>query len=828
MTFDFSKFRAPARGTGEIDPIKLFRSLQMRDQAVNDLWMGQADALRQWHDSRKQEDLAIVLNTGAGKTLVGVLVAQSLVNEMRAHVVYVCASIQLVQQTATKAQAYGLPVTTYYEGDFSDDQYHSCQGPCITTYQALFNGLVRKWNDVSAIVFDDAHAATHIIRDQFTLTLDSVQHTNAYNVIVRTFGQYLRETGSDIGFRQALERKDPSNRWLVPPFVVKHNLGDISNALMEAHLDRDRVQKFAWGYLHDKIDLCAVFLTPSTAAFTPPVVPVRALPYFRKGVRRVYLSATLAAKDAFLRTFGKIPDVTIAPETPAGQCERMILIPRKTKGVSDEVFETKQALNALKALLLVPSAREGAAWDDVVAPGLGDAVPEQVENFKQAPAPTKLRLVARYDGVDLPGDTCRAMVIHGLPSGLGPLERFMWESLRIHTVLRSTVASRVVQSFGRISRGMADHGVVFLSGQHLLDWLRVPANLLALPGFLRRQIELGFELSEQLESRQLADVAQRCLQRDPEWLGFYAQQLGLTTNETGEINPALAEAAAVEAAFGLHLWHREYEAACSELYRGRDKFFDVGTGLGAWYRLWEGYLHEFLGHPDEALALYEQARAADKTIPSATSLVPGEAPQPSEDSLQLDQVARNIRSDSKLLRLLDQDTAALESGASVPQTEEAVRRLGMHLGLNSSRPDKDQGTGPDVLWHLDGRAAWAMELKTGKEEAVTYSKKNVMQAVDHVQWVLDNHDVATVTPMLVGPRRPPDARANPPENLVVVEVAALREIRDRLRAAIVNIGAHMLPVTVRAEVQKQLKSHGLLWSQLSAAAPGVALRTLHR
>ena len=188
-----------------------------------------------------------------------------------------------------------------------------------------------------------------------------------------------------------------------------------------------------------------------------PIVPVRTLPYFRSGVRRVYLSATLTAEDAFVRTFGKAPDHVVAPATPAGQCERMVLVPGLLPDVPDPLAAAKSIVAPMKALVLVPTYREGEEWDDVVTDGLGETAAEQVEAFKRASTPDKLKLVARYDGVDLPGDTCRMMVIHGLPSALGPLERYFWETLRVCNVLRSTVVSRLVQSFGRISRGMSDY-----------------------------------------------------------------------------------------------------------------------------------------------------------------------------------------------------------------------------------------------------------------------------------------------------------------------------------------------------------------------------------
>ena len=59
---------------------------------------------------RKREDVLITLNTGAGKTIVGLLIAQSLVNEALDNVVYVCSTIDLVLQTAKEAKRIGLTI----------------------------------------------------------------------------------------------------------------------------------------------------------------------------------------------------------------------------------------------------------------------------------------------------------------------------------------------------------------------------------------------------------------------------------------------------------------------------------------------------------------------------------------------------------------------------------------------------------------------------------------------------------------------------------------------------------------------------------------------
>src|SRR5437870_5491426 len=118
MPIDFSKLSPVRSSKRPVYPVELFQSVKVKDHAINDLWLAQGDALRLWNANRNNMDVAIVLNTGAGKTLVGLLAAQSLVNEAAGHVVYACGSIQLVEQTATKAKGYGLEVATYFKGKF--------------------------------------------------------------------------------------------------------------------------------------------------------------------------------------------------------------------------------------------------------------------------------------------------------------------------------------------------------------------------------------------------------------------------------------------------------------------------------------------------------------------------------------------------------------------------------------------------------------------------------------------------------------------------------------------------------------------------------------
>lgn len=826
MPIDFRQKAPPMSSMRPIDPIALFQTLRVTDAAVNDLWLVQGDALRQWHAKRAQHDVAIVLNTGAGKTLVGLLAAQSLVNELVGPVLYACSSKQLVAQTAEKASGYGLSVTTYITGDFDNDLYRQGLAPCITTYHALFNGRSRFFSDApAAVIFDDAHTAGNLLRDQFTLNLTSSAFPNAYARLTQVFRPYFSRIGEEGSYLDVVEGKDKGASRFVPPFAVRQVLSELQLALRDEPLAETVETKFTWAYLRDRLDLCAVFVSSYEVTFTPPVVPVRSLPYFRNDVRRLYLSATLRAEDDFLRTFGRIPADVINPPTTAGECERLILIPSRTKegyGRGNDVDAAKDIVEEHKSLVLVPTRRRAQVWEDIATISGGD-VTQQINDFKQAAAPACLVLTARYDGVDLPGDTCRVLVVDDLPTGLNPLERYLWERLNLRKLLRSSTASRVVQSFGRISRGMSDHGVVVLTGPKLIEWILSPRNLAALPDFLQRQLQIGIDLSQADSVGDLADAARQCLARDEGWVTYYQrsmEEVPLPVVADEDARDALAMSRS-EVEFGHSLWMREYPDAAKALEHGLDEIFVASRATGAWHSLWLGYCYELLGDADRAHELYARAHRTERSIPAFDA--PSVAESEVTYSAQVLNVASTLRRGNQphlvMPKHFDSELAPLDGTGSVPQIEAALAALGDYLGLETRRPDSELGTGPDVLWTVPGGPALSIEAKTAKGEKASYRKEDLGQLRDHLQWVREEVGPIEVHSAFVGPIAAASPGANPDPDMVVIELNEFRALRERLRAALVDTCAAAVPITAVMTADANFRERGLLWPDVYDALP---------
>ncbi|MBK8163559.1 MAG: DEAD/DEAH box helicase family protein [Gammaproteobacteria bacterium] len=787
MTFDFSKIKSKKKETLPVDPIELFQKLKVSDPSINDLWLAQGDALRKWHENRTKRDVGIVLNTGAGKTLVGLLVAQSLVNETREKVLYACSSIQLVEQTAEKAKGYGLDVTTYFRGQYSSDLFVRGEAPCVTTYQALFNGRSVFFREqLSAIVFDDAHAAEHLLRDHFSLRLNRNTFPGVYAELAALFNPYYQKVGKAGSYS---ELEDPQCRrlFLVPPFEIHAQQGELLRILRASALQDNRETMFAWEYIHDHIDLCCMLVSGAEITITPPFVPVLSLPYFGRETRRVSLSATLVAPDAFARTFGRVPDAVAAPSTTAGECERLILIPSQLEVDREDTVITRELIKDRKTLILVPTYARATNWQGVAEPPPKESVSEYVRAFKADPGTPKLLLAARYDGVDFPGDTCRVMVIDDLPMGVGPLERYMWEYLSLSNTLRTAIASRIVQSFGRISRGMSDHGVVILTGERLVDWVLVPRNRAVLPPFLQKQIVLGYEVSAHAdEVKELYAAADQCLARDENWLATYNEYMKTAEPDSSEVDTELlTRLARSESDYASLIWRRDYHGAAKVLSTTLEEAFSLSVSTGAWHCLWLGHALELLGDAGSAQEMYSRAHSNQLNIPAYPREIGKEYEAVPSQVMEVDSQLKILADGAVILpKRIDADLAHLDGSGTAGQTEESLRALGQYLGFQSTSPDHEFGTGPDVLWVIDGQSALCIEVKTDKKSTTPYRKEDVGQLSDHVQWVKDQIGSKEIIPIFVGPIIGVTDSTNPPKEYKVVALEQFHILAHRLIAAL--------------------------------------------
>lgn len=167
------------------DPKRLFRVLPKPPgspfQFPYDI---QAEVWDKWYQRRDERDLIVKMNTGSGKTVIGLVLLKSSLNEDKGPAVYLVPDKQLKSQVEATARALGLEVTD----DVHDPRFRQGKIILVATVQKMYNGMSQfglrsapnRHVEVGTVVVDDAHACIRLIEAQFSLRVprDTAAYTS--------------------------------------------------------------------------------------------------------------------------------------------------------------------------------------------------------------------------------------------------------------------------------------------------------------------------------------------------------------------------------------------------------------------------------------------------------------------------------------------------------------------------------------------------------------------------------------------------------------------------------------------------------------------------
>lgn len=795
MTFDFGSIKRPTLMARDLEPRALLRSLPVREGAINDLWDGQAQALSQWHDRRSQNDNLILLNTGAGKSIVGLLIAESLRRELNGNVVYVCPTNDLVRQVANEAAKIGVPHTTRMERTWSNDLYELGQGVAITNYQAIFTAYstFRGEKTPKAIVFDDAHVAEGVIRDQLTLRVGKRDFPDLFRELRNKILSHEKDAGYHAQLEQAFSGISAYSSLMASPAFGHERSGEL-DALFSP-FQRGHQISFPLAHLAGKWSLCAVCVSEHAIEISPPALPSLKFSFLEDtGVRKVYLSATFDQAVDFARAFGKDIANPIKPNVDAGNGERLIIFGGKiTDPAEPEESLVRGAASISKLVVAVPSGKKGERWHSLTGPPPED-FSAAMDAFRKAPSGAML-LMARYDGIDLPQDTCRQMVLDGVPRGVSLIEKYAWEYLNLQNDLRSKIATRVTQLFGRIIRGRVDHGCFYIVSRDLNIWLRDSRNLALLPDLLAGQVQLGEFVHDQLgidTVPKALDLARQVLRRDEGWIQFYRDWLNDQSVSADVKAQMSAQQAAIKdvALAWVRLWSALWKADDVDKIARLRSAYDLSLkalaphdsrGAG-WAGLWLGASYYRDGEVRHAQDYFGRARGqliSPLALPRAqTDQAAGDIGISPMGKQLMDIFSEGIiQANSKMARDDSSLSAITADTASPREFEEALRFLGERLGYRATRPDNEYGSGPDVLWEcIATNELIAIEARSDKVSD-NYNKADIGQALNHVEWLRANHAGKKILGVaLVGTPTGCTQESSPSSEIFFVQLQKVREL----------------------------------------------------
>ena len=730
---DFKKRLAGKHLTRIADPIRLYETLD-RAHDKGPLRPSQESVLTAWNDGgRAAKDVIVKLHTGQGKTLVGLLMLQARLNEGKGPAVYLCPNNFLIDQTAEQAKQFG--VATCMADPELPEAFLNGERILITSVQKLFNGLTkfglnRKSTSVGTLLMDDAHACADAIRESCQIRIPNADP--AYSAIRALFAAELEQQG--IGTYADILNAKREALLPVPYWAWQDRETDVA-AILSAASDRNAV-KFAWPLLRNMLRHCQCVVSGSAIEIEPHIAPLQAFGSYWDCPHRIFMSATVT-DDAFLiKGLQLQPKTILEPlvyERERWSGEKMVLLPSLIDESLDRsklvaYFAPVNAKRRSGVVALGTSFLRTGDWKSYGAKVADtDSVWKDIAALKAGKYDTTLMLVNRYDGIDLPDDSCRILMFDGKPFSESLLDLYQ-EACRPDSNATLMRAVRTVeQGMGRSVRGEKDYSAIVVLGADLARLLRDQHSRSYLSSQMATQIEIGMEIAAMAKG-EIEDGAEplaaflgligQCLNRDDGWKAFYSEQMENVKPKGSNREILDLYAAELEAE---ELYTRgDYTRAAARLQTLLDQAKTMIADDVGWY-LQMMARYNYPGNRAESQRLQLAAHNKNRMLmrPPQGMIV---ARLNGVSQGRVERVAEWIAQHGDYAQLdvaLSDVLGRLVFGVKADKFERALDELSRALGYLGERPDKEWKEGPDNIWALDATnyIVWESKNEVGLDRA---------------------------------------------------------------------------------------------------------------
>ena len=325
-------------------------------------------------------------------------------------------------------------------------------------------------------------------------------------------------------FREIVDSQNTYDNMLVPFWSWQDKIVQVYQILLENK--EDDAVKFKFDLIKDCLKLSHCYISSKEISIIPNCTPIQKIISFDEAKRRIYMSATLPDDSPFSTVMGvdfNKQMKVISPDKANDIGERLIVVPKIiNKDITE--FEVRTAIaqkaKSYNVVVLVPSYAMAKYWEEQGGTVFNSSnISQGIEIIKNGNNGLYI-FVNRYDGIDLPDDMCRIIVVDGLPNISNMNDKYEQEVVRKSERIQREQIQRIEQGMGRGVRSSSDYCLVYLLGNKLTNVLYLDDGYEFFSNATKAQFKLSEKMCEQIDGQtinEIMDVGKYLLERNSNW-----------------------------------------------------------------------------------------------------------------------------------------------------------------------------------------------------------------------------------------------------------------------------------------------------------------------
>ncbi|HEY5370819.1 MAG TPA: DEAD/DEAH box helicase family protein [Hanamia sp.] len=823
--FNFSKKLHDGQGKKNENPIDIYDTLD-RASDKGPLRVSQLDVLQNWFENyRNRSDIIIKLHTGAGKTLIGLLILQSKLNSNDLPVMYLCPNKFLVDQTCEQAKQFGIKFCMVDSNNRLPQDFLDGKAILIATTQLLFNGLTKfglKYNSllVDSLILDDSHACIETINDTFTIKIK--RENKLYQELFSLFESDLEDQGE--ASTEEIRQGEFSSLLIVPYWAWIDKIQEVVKLLVKYRGESFMV--FVWDLIKDIIKDCQCIVSGSSIEISPYNNPLNVFGTFSRANHKVFMSATTSNDAFFIKGLGVQLDVIKNPLKYADEKwsgEKMILTPyfinpEFNNPTLVSLFAKGNDKRKSGIVALTPNNKKAEHWKRAGAEFPNTAeIQSAIKRVKDGDYSKTIVLSNRYEGIDLPDDSCRILILDSKPISIGLSDRLQEVFRESSKIIDLKIAQKIEQGMGRAVRGEKDYCVIIVTGMNLITILASNRLRKFFSAQTNKQIDIGKSTGELITEQATTDdpiellnqILSVSLKRDDTWKQFYVQEMNSITeiDSYDEIYKQLQLEKRAEELCSSH----QYIEAVKTIQLLIDECIDPNDKIERAYYLQEMARYSYQSQKTTSNEYQIQAYILNRLL-----LKP-------PHGIEFQKLEINAKRSTNIIKWISQFDkyselqlkvnellSDLSFGKKADTFERALNEFGLAIGFACERPDKELKKGPDNLWNVHENKYILFECKNEvNEDRAEIVKGETGQMNNACAWFKSNYHIDASKYILIIPPRMIESSTGFNYPVEILTKKGLRKLKESFKNFFMEFSSYDLTMITEIQIEKYLQMHKL-------------------